>query len=101
MTESPPCLRTEAEHTAYMYDLVSAGTVTIGPRNRGSGYVACGPLNVEVGDTLQFWTAEILGTSVDDIRTKAVMLDTLYQHGFRTPSLLRLLVCGSRRATGP
>jgi hypothetical protein len=57
----------------------------VSPNNRGSGYISVGPFDIRVGDTLTFWSAEVLGMGGEDVRRKVAILDTLYKHGFHTP----------------
>ncbi|RPH79264.1 MAG: hypothetical protein EHM80_08285 [Nitrospiraceae bacterium] len=83
--ETPVTIRTESELTSYMYHLVSSGGVSINGANNGSGYLCVGPFSVDVGDTLVFWTAEILGMGTGDVQRKSAILDRLYAKQFRAP----------------
>ncbi len=83
--ESAPCIRSERDRTTYMYNLVTSGINPVTTGDRGSGYISCGPIELKLGDTATFWTAEILGNGSDDILRKAAILDSLYSRGFHTP----------------
>lgn len=83
--ETPVSMLTERELTSYMYQLVSSGEVAINAGNRGSGYLCVGPLDVDVGDTLLSWSAEILGMGNADVQWKSAILDRLYPKEFHAP----------------
>jgi hypothetical protein len=79
------CIQSEREFTTTMYGLLSSGVEFARGEVFGSGWIAVGPFNVAVGDTLSFDIAEILGTNIDDIFRKSVLLDRLSMRGFGTP----------------
>ena len=83
--ETPVSILTERDLTSYMYRLVSSGEVTTNPGNKGSGYLCVGPYDVEVRDTLVFWSAEILGMGSSDVQQKSAFLDRLYAKQFHPP----------------
>ncbi len=72
------------EYAAVMHSLLSSN-VQMGGNILGSNWVAVGPFQVDVGDTLEIWGAEIFGTGVTDVLDKNALLDRLSQRGFISP----------------
>lgn len=80
-----PCEKSEQELTKRWSAFISSGVVSIDPGDHGVGFLSVGPLNVRLGDTLTFWSAEILGMGTDDVRQKSTLLDKVHRVGFRVP----------------
>jgi hypothetical protein len=78
------CAKSPAEYATVMHSLLSSNVQMVG-RVHGSNWIAVGPFDLPMGDTLEIWTAEILGESVNDVVNKSNLLDLLSQRGFVTP----------------
>jgi hypothetical protein len=79
------CLSSPQEYGSAMYQLLSSGAVFTQGGYLGSNWIAVGPFDVSVGDTLEFWTAEILGRGSGDVFAKNTLLNTLATRRFVTP----------------
>lgn len=78
------CVKSPSEYAAVMHGLLSSRVQMSGPMY-GSNWIAVGPLEIPLGDSLEIWTAEILGQSVGDVLSKSSTLDLLAQKDFVTP----------------
>jgi hypothetical protein len=79
------CLSSPEEYASTMYQLLSSGAIFTQGGFLGSNWIAVGPFDVSVGDTLEFWTAEILGRGSGDVFAKNALLNTLAPRRFVTP----------------
>jgi hypothetical protein len=77
------CASTPEAYARVMHDLLSSG-VQLQGRVPGANWIAMGPFTLNPGDTLEVWSAEILGTGVDDVVRKSALLDFLYPRKFAT-----------------
>ena len=76
--------RSADEYAKVMHGLISSG-VQMSGNIPGANWIGVGPFAVHVGDTLDIWTAEILGQGPDDVRDKSSFLDLLWRRKFVTP----------------
>ncbi|MCC6398118.1 MAG: hypothetical protein IT282_13980, partial [Bacteroidetes bacterium] len=77
-------VETADQYCAVMYSLLSSN-VHMSGNPEGSNWISVGPFSLLLGDTLDFWAAEILGESTAEVINKAAFLETLSQRGFATP----------------
>ena len=82
--EALKCVQSPDEYATVMHNLLSSN-VQLSGRVQGSNWIAVGPFSAAPGDTLEIWTAEILGQSTGDVMNKSALLDFLSQRGFLTP----------------
>lgn len=76
--------RSADEYARVMHSLLSSG-VQMSGNIPGANWIGVGPFAARVGDTLDIWTAEILGQGPDDVRNKSRLLDLLSRRQFVTP----------------
>jgi hypothetical protein len=77
-------VRSPAEYASVIYGLLSSG-VQMSGGFMGANWVAVGPFDIPLGDTLELWTAEIYGQGAGDVLAKSALLDLLAQGDFATP----------------
>jgi hypothetical protein len=78
------CVTTADQYANVMYDLMSSG-VNMEGNVPGANWIAVGPFDIAQGDTLDVWTAEILGKGIDDVVSKSALLDRLCERDFVSP----------------
>jgi len=77
-------LKSSNEYCKVMHGLLSS-RVQMAGNVLGSNWIATGPFVLPLGDTLEIWTAEILGQGPNDVLNKSALLDLLRQRDFVTP----------------